>query len=119
MQLLEDGERFRVIARILYVPPRAVSRLWISYQKTGEYTGKHGQSRSRTITPMHDRFLVLLSRHNHTSTAKALEIDSRYATEVHLNDQTVRNKLHCDGVRGRRPVQCPVISAIQLCLPAS
>ena len=39
------------------------------------------------ITPIQDRFLVLLSRRNHTSTAKALEIDFCRATEVHLPDQ--------------------------------
>ena len=34
-----------------------------------------------------DRFLVLLSRRNHMSTAKALEIDFCCATEVHLPDE--------------------------------
>ena len=31
MQLLEDGERLRVVARRLHLPPSVVSRLWISY----------------------------------------------------------------------------------------
>ena len=61
---------------------------------------RQNQSRSRMITPMQDRFIVLLSRRNHTSTAEALEIDFRRAIEVHLNDQTFRNKLHDDDNRG-------------------
>ena len=36
MQLLEDDERLRVVARRLDVSPSAVSRLWRSYQETGE-----------------------------------------------------------------------------------
>ena len=38
MQLLEDDERLRVVARRLDVSPGVVSRLWRSYQETGEYT---------------------------------------------------------------------------------
>ena len=38
MQLLEDDERLRVVARRLDVSTIVVSRLWISYQETGEYT---------------------------------------------------------------------------------
>ena len=38
MQLLEDDERLRVVARRLDVSPSVVIRLWISYQETGEYT---------------------------------------------------------------------------------
>ena len=34
-------------------------------------------------TPLQDRFLILLSRRNHTSTAKALKIDFCLATEFH------------------------------------
>ena len=66
------------------------------------------------ITPMQDRFLVLLSRRNHTSTAKALEIDFCRATEVHLPDQIVRYRLHCDVMRAIRPAQGPVLTAERL-----
>ena len=111
MQLPEDGERLRLVARICYLPPSVVDRLWKSYQETREYTRRQGQGRSRMKTPMQDRFLVLLSRRNHMSTAKALEIVLCRATEVHLPDQIVRNKLHHDGMRARRPAQGPVITA--------
>ena len=63
------------------------------------------------ITPMQDRFLVLLSRRNHMSTAKTLEIDICRATEVHLPDQIVRYRLQHDGTRARRPAQGPVLTA--------
>ena len=69
------------------------------------------QSRSRVITILQDRFLILLSRRKHMSTAKALEIDFCRATEVHFPDQIVRNKLHYDGMRARRPAQGPVLTA--------
>ena len=110
MQLLEDGERLRLVTRRRYLPPSVVDRLWKSYQETGECTRRQGQCRSWMKTSMQDRFLVLLSRPNHMSTAKALEIDFCRATEVHLPDQIVRNKLHYDGMRARRPAQGPVLT---------
>ena len=61
------------------------------------------------ITPMQDRFIVLLSRRNHMSTAKALGIDFCRATEVQLPDQIVRYRLHYDVMRAR--AQGPVLTA--------
>ena len=62
-------------------------------------------------TTIQGRCPVLLSRRNHTSTTKTLEIDFCRATEIHLPDQIVRNKLHSDGTRARRPAQGPVLTA--------
>ena len=56
MQLLEDGERLRVVARIHHLPRSVVGRLWRSYQETGEYTRRQGQVRSRVTTTLQDRF---------------------------------------------------------------
>ena len=60
---------------------------------------------------MQDRVLVLLSRRNHMSTAKALEIDFCRATEVHLPDRIVRHRLHYDVMIARRPAQGTVLTA--------
>ena len=78
---------------------------------TGEYARREGQCRSRMTTPRQDRFLVLLSRRNRMSTARVLEIDFRRATTVHLSDQTVRNRLHEDDMRARRPARGPILTA--------
>ena len=95
------------------MPPSLVDRLWKSYQETGEYTVRQGQARSfpDENPNARPRFLVLLSRRNHTSTAKTLEIVFSHATEVHLPDQIVRNKLHYDDMRARRPAQGPGLTA--------
>ena len=62
-------------------------------------------------TPRQYRFLVFVSRRNYMSTAKALEIDFCRATEVHLPDQTVRNRLNGDCKRARRPARSQVLTA--------
>ena len=100
-----------MVARRLHLPPNIVGRLWRSYQETAEYTRRQGQGRSCVTATMQDRFLILLSRRNHMSTAKALTIDFCRATEVHFPDQIVRNKLHYNGMRARRHAQGPVLTA--------
>ena len=69
-----------------------------------------GSSRSRVKTTRQDRFLVFVSLRNHMSTARALKINFRRAAEVHLPDQTVRNRLNDDCTRARRPARRQVLT---------
>ncbi len=71
---------------------------------------EQGQGRSQMTTSKPDSLHILLFLRNRIGTAWALEIDFRRATEVHLPDQTVSNKPHCDGTRVRRPARCAVIT---------
>ena len=51
----------------------------------------HQETGSRPFpgdNPIQYRFLVLVSRRNHMSTARVLEINFRHAAEVDLPDQT-------------------------------
>lgn len=88
VQLLEDGERARVVVRRFDVSPSLVYRLWTHYQETGQYTRRQGQGRSRMTTPRQDSYLVMLSHRKCMSTAQSLEIDFRrllkftYATRL-------------------------------------
>ena len=111
MQLLEDGERLRVIHRKHNFPPSVAKPTIDKLQEIGECIRRQGQSRSRMITPMQHRFLVLLYRSNHTSTAKALDTDSCHATEVHLPNHIVRHIFNYDCMRARRPAQCQLHTA--------
>ena len=45
------------------------------------------------------------------STARALQNDLQQATGVNVSAQTIRNRLHEGGLRARRPVVCPVLTA--------
>ena len=72
---------------------------------------RHDEGYSRVTTPRQDRFIVLLSRRNHMSTTRALEINFCHAAEVNLSDHTVRNRLNDDCTRARRPALGPVLTA--------
>ncbi len=45
------------------------------------------------------------------STARTLQNDLQRATGVNVSDQTIRNRLHEGGLRARRPLVGPVLTA--------
>ncbi len=46
------------------------------------------------------------------STARALQNDLQYATDVNVSDQTIRNRLHESGLRVRHSLVGPVLTAL-------
>ena len=111
VQLLQDGSSVRLVARRFGVSPSVISRAWRRFQETGQYSRRAGQGRRRATTQQQDRFLRLSAMRSRRCTARSLQGDFQRDTGVRISDQTVRNRLHEGGMRARRPLVGPVLTA--------
>ena len=102
-QLLQDGPCVRLVARRFEVSPSVISRAWQSVRETGQYSRRVGQGRRRATAHPQDGYLVLSTRWFRRSTSCSLQIDLQHGTGVQISDQTVRNRLHNNELRSRRP----------------
>lgn len=103
VQMVADGVTQREVAQRLGVSRSAINRMWIRHQETNAYIRRPGQGRRRVTTPRQDRYLVTCALRNRFVTARTLQNDLVNASGVRISDQTVRNRLHDDRMRARRP----------------
>ncbi|KAI3351367.1 hypothetical protein L3Q82_005907 [Scortum barcoo] len=82
------------------------------YKETGSHEDRSRKGRPRVTSAAEDKFIRLTSlRNRRLSTARALQNDLQRATGVNVSTQTIRNRLHEGGLRARRPVVGPVLTA--------
>lgn len=107
IQLLEDGVRQVEVARRFAVSQSVVSRMWERYQQTGLYHDRSRSGRPRALTARQDQYLRISARRNRLNSTGTLRNSLQNATGVRVSVQTIRNRLHADGLHARRPAVAP------------
>ena len=108
--MLEDGSTQRDVAAAFGVTQSVVSRAWNRYLATGGYVRRPGQGRLRCTTARQDRYIRQMAVRRRHSTARALQMDFLQASRQRISDQTVRNRLHENGLHSRRPARGPILT---------
>ncbi|XP_046556030.1 uncharacterized protein LOC124265285 [Haliotis rubra] len=100
---LEDGESLRSVGRRLQVSPSVIHRLRERFQTTGRVQDRARSGRPRKTTRADDRYVVLHALRNRFTTASALRLQLRHATNTNVSISTIWNRLRAANVRSRRP----------------
>ncbi|GBM84008.1 hypothetical protein AVEN_110138-1 [Araneus ventricosus] len=119
---MEDSERWRAVGRIeagqsitdvaLFFGARhsVISRLWKQFQTSQTVVRIPVAGRPRVTTPAEDRYIVVASKRNQRSTFT--RVTSMVAAAIHktVSANTVRRRLHMNGLYARVPRDCVPLS---------
>ena len=103
--MVQGGQTQSAVANHFNVHRSVISRAMTRYRQTGLMTERPRTGRPTVTTPREDRYLATLARRNRFSTARSLQNDLQRVAGNRVSTQTVRNRLHAEGLRSRRPAQ--------------
>jgi len=105
--LLEEGFSQRYVAERLGINQSTVSRIWNRFRETGRYGRRIGSGRGRVTTAREDRNLVRAAIRNPVLVAR--QIAHAVMPNRQISDETVRRRLHEQGLRSRARAQAPLL----------
>ena len=98
---LQAGESQNAVARLYNVHRGAISKLLQRYQQSGSTADRQRSGRPRITSAAQDSSIRVLHLRSRTVTAR--ETASNVPRLRRISAQTVRNLLHENGLRARRP----------------
>ena len=99
---LQEGIRLREIAARLGCSHSVIVRLRQRFQATGSVVTRPRSGRPRSTTQRQDRYITRQALQTRTITASTIRRRLRVATNTNISQQTVRNRLHDQGLHSRR-----------------
>ncbi|GFX67781.1 transposable element Tcb2 transposase [Trichonephila clavipes] len=82
----------------------------------GDVTRQPVSGRPRVMIPRQDRYLVISTRSQRGSTARALGSALKVATGMRISRQTVYRRLNHAGLYARRPAVCMPFTSVDKCV---
>ena len=110
IQLHKNKLSNRKIATQLMTGRTTVDYIVKKYKTCGTITNQARSGRPRKTSAHTDRFIKRLALKNRCSSASAIAAEVKDTTGVEVHAQTIRNRLHENGLRGRVARKKPFIS---------
>ena len=108
--MLQAGATQRYAAAQFGVTQSVVQRIWQRFLDTGSVEERPKSGRPRKTSAVDDRYIVTMSRRQRFDTARTLNQQFLHATGITICEQTIRNRLHDNGIHARRPAVRPPLT---------
>lgn len=108
VQSHNGGNGYKKISKIFNVPVSTVASIIQKYKKVGTVKNVGKRGRKPKIDEKLERRLVRDVKKNPRTTVKCLR-DDLQEIGVNVADQTIRNNLHKNGLKARRPRKTPLL----------
>ena len=101
--MLQTGSTQVQTANFMNISQSVVSRLWARYQRHGAVADMQRSGRPRSTSRRDDRLVVNQALRNRSLTSTDLQQYLRRVRGLTVSRQTIRNRVHVDGLSARCP----------------
>ena len=109
--MLQAGATQRYVAAQFGVAQSVVQRIWQSFLDTGSVEERPKSGCPRKTSAVDGWYIVTMSRRQRFDTARTLNQQFLHATGITICEQTIRNRLHDNGIHARRPAVRPPLTS--------
>ena len=103
---LESGRTVRSVADMFHVSTATISKLQRRYRETDSVKDHPRSRHPKVTTPVEDRQIRTIALRRRFVTAPAIRSqihEARGQGGRHVSTQTIRNRLHAQGIKARKP----------------
>lgn len=104
---LQGGHSAARVAQDFGVHVRTIQRLMVRYAQTNDVKDRPRSGRPRVTTPRQDNFIRTTALRNRFKNATEINLVMQRVGNRRISHQTIRNRLHEQGIKARRPVIKP------------
>jgi len=109
--MLHGGIQAKAVAAHFGVAASTISRLKSRFNETGRVQDRPRSGRPKKTSAADDRYIVVKSRKSRLMSAPKLTEQFHTTSRIRVSTQTIRDRLHKRGLRGRRPYKGIILTA--------
>ena len=109
---LQVGVHQDVVGATFGVHQSTICRWTGEFRETGDVKDRPRSGRPRVTTPVEDRYIRLLALRDQRMSSRVIQTRLAGRHGRRFSDQTIRNRLHTNHLRARKPAKKPALTAL-------